>query len=60
MLTASEVLFLKDLIEQLASLSDASEYTENEVDEALELLEKVTPIKTEDYLQFTKENKSND
>ncbi len=52
MLTGTEVLFLKDLVEQLSGLSDPSEYTAEEVEMALELLNKLQPVETEKYLNF--------
>ena len=51
MLTASEIVFLKDLVQQLAGLADPSEYTENEVDLAMELLNRLEPIETEQFLE---------
>lgn len=47
MLTATEVVFLKDLIEHLGALSEASEHTSNEVDLALEMLNRIEPVDTE-------------
>ena len=49
MLTFTEVNFLKELLEQLASVADISDYTEQEVEEALEILNKVKPINIKDY-----------
>lgn len=50
MLTATEVNFIKEVLEQLSLVADPSEYTEREVEEALEILNSIKPIKTEDYL----------
>lgn len=51
MLTATEIVFLKDIIEQLAVLADPSDYTQSEIDQALELIDTLEPIETEDYLK---------
>ncbi len=52
MLTGTEVLFLKDLVEQLSGLADTSDYTREEVEMAIELLNKLQPVETEQYLDF--------
>lgn len=54
MLTATEVDFIKDVIEQLSSIADPSEYTDREVEEAIEILDKLKPYSTEDFIGFTK------
>lgn len=52
MLTESEVIFIKDLLEQLSSAADPSEYTQEEVNLALELLNKLQPISTDRYFDL--------
>lgn len=51
MLTATEVVFIKELLVQLASEADVSEYTQGEVDQALELISSLEPTSTEDFLK---------
>jgi len=41
MITAGEVYFIKEVIRDLCALADPSEYYEGEVDEALNLLDKL-------------------
>lgn len=60
MLTATEVVFLKDLIQQLSALAEVSEYTQNEIDEALELIDSLKPLKTEDFLEVMEKEKEDD
>ena len=50
LVTATEINFIKELLEQLSGVADTAEYTEREVEEALEILNSLKPIKTEDYL----------
>lgn len=57
MLTSVEIIFIKELIEQLSEISDISEYTEGEVQEALELLDALLPIETETALDYFKQQK---
>lgn len=52
MLTATEVLFLKELIEHLSALSDPSEYTWNEVETAMELLNRLESVETDSFLDY--------
>jgi hypothetical protein len=52
MLTATELSFVKELIEQLAELADPSEYTQNEVSLALELLNRIEPLETNAVLDL--------
>lgn len=52
MFTATEVIFLKQLIEDLSSTADESSYTSHEIDQAMELLNNVTPIDTERALSM--------
>lgn len=55
MLTATEIVFIKELIEQLSSLSEPSDYTLKEVEVAMELLNRLEPIDTEKFLKFSEE-----
>jgi hypothetical protein len=52
MLTATEIVFIKDIIEQLATISEPSEYVKGEVTLALELLNKIEPVDTEKVLEL--------
>ena len=60
MLTATEVIFIKELLENLAVLADASAYTRNEVDTALELLNRLESIETEDFLDYMQSIEDNE
>lgn len=52
MLTASEILFIKDLVQHLADVSDLSDYTSKEIDLALELLNRLEPVDTDKFIDF--------
>lgn len=52
MLTASEIVFLKDLVQQLSDLADTSDYTDREIDLAMELLNRLEPIDTDKFVDF--------
>lgn len=52
MLTATEVIFIKELLEHLAALADPCDYTVNEVDTALELLNRLESIETDSFLDY--------
>jgi len=44
MLTHTEIVLIKEVIEQLAALANPSEFSEGEVREALTLLNKIEPV----------------
>ena len=50
MLTATEVLHIKNVIQDLLAIADPSEYTEQDVHHAIELLDKIKPLDTEEVL----------
>ncbi len=47
MLTALEIQHIKDVITDLTALADPSDYTRSEIEQALELLNKLEPIDCE-------------
>lgn len=51
MLTSLEITFIRDIIKDLTALVEPSEYTKEEVDQALELLNKLQPIDCEKGLE---------
>lgn len=51
MLTANEVQFLKNVFQDLLAIADPSEYTEQDAHHAIELLDKIKPLDTEEVLQ---------
>ena len=51
MLTAGEVLHIKTVIQDLLAIADPSEYTEQDVHHAIDLLDKIRPLDTEEVLQ---------
>ena len=50
MLTATEVQHIKNVIQDLMALADASEYTEQDAHQAIEILNKIKPLDTEEVL----------
>lgn len=50
MLTATEVQHIKNVIQDLMALADASEYTEKEAHDAIEILDKIKPLDTEEVI----------
>jgi hypothetical protein len=52
MITAGEVLFVKEVLMELASIADPNEYYEGEVQEALHLLDKLMDYDTEQVMQI--------
>lgn len=52
MITAYEVLFVKEVLLEMAALADPSEYYEGEVAEAINLLDKLAQYNTEQIVQI--------
>ena len=50
MLTATEVQHIKNVIQDLLALADASEYTGKEAHDAIEILDKIKPLDTEEVI----------
>jgi hypothetical protein len=50
MLTATEVQHIKNTFQDLLAIADPSEYTEQDVHHAIELLDKIRPLDTEEVL----------
>lgn len=55
MLSQGELIYLMDIIEELAALADPSEYLEDEVQQALDLLENAETLGLQTYLDLNKE-----
>jgi len=66
MITQGEIFFIKELIVELSALADPSEYIEGEVEEAVELLEKLAGydlenvMKVVEHMNLQVENITND
>lgn len=52
MITAGEVLFIRETLIEVAALADPSEYYEGEVAEAINLLDKLVSYNTEQIVQI--------
>lgn len=52
MITAGEVYFIREVLTEVASIADPSEYYEGEVAEAINLLNKLMSYNTEQILQI--------
>ena len=56
-ISKGEVQFVIDIIGDLTALSDPSEYLQDEVEEALEILKKLPSIDLESYINYETEIK---
>lgn len=54
MLTATEIGFIRNIIQELTALADPSEYRREEVKEVLAMLKKIPPLETEVVLEINK------
>ncbi len=52
MITQGEIFFIKELIVELSALADPSEYIEGEVQEAIDLLNKLSRYNLEQVMQM--------
>jgi hypothetical protein len=52
MITQGEIFFIKELIVELSALADPSEYIEGEVQEAIDLLDKLSRYNLEQVMQM--------
>lgn len=52
MITQGEINFVKELIMELVTLADPSEYTEGEVQEAIDLLDKLSTHNLEQVMMI--------
>lgn len=52
MITAGEVQFIQDILEELRALADPSEYYCSEVDDAIELLQKLKGYDTQKVVEY--------
>ncbi len=55
MITTGEIGFIRELINELCTLSDPSEYYEGEVNEALNLLNKLEEYNTQQVMYMIKQ-----
>lgn len=52
MITAGEIQFIQDLLEELRTLADPSEYYDGEVEDAVELLQKLKEYDTQKVVDY--------
>lgn len=55
MLSQQEIIYIQDIIEELMTLADPSEFLEEEVQQALDLLQNAETISVETYLDLNQE-----
>lgn len=51
-MSTNDINFLKDLLQELASMADASDYYKGEVNQAFELLDQLDKLSVEEYLKL--------